>query len=357
MVKAMKLFPKYAEHGWTPYLWSVWLLWLPVTPFLGNESALNKAFGIIGILVGAPLAWWGYTLRGRRALWVVSAFTLLGLLYAPFNGGACAYFIFAACFIGELAEPRVAFRYLGALLAVIGLESWILRLSPYYWGFTLVASAVMGAALIHYAHQHRLAEKLRQSREEVEHLAKIAERERIARDLHDLLGHTLSVIVLKSELASRLATNDPARAAAEIQDVERISREALAQVRHAVRGYRSAGFDSELQQAVGTLQTAGIRVEMAIENPAMPAAQEGVVALALREAITNVVRHSRAKTCRVSLRQNGSYCELEVADDGRGGLFPEGSGLSGMRERVELLGGALERDGSHGTVLRVRVPV
>jgi len=357
MVKAMKLFPKYAEQGWTPYLWSAWLLWVPVYPFLTDTSLTIKTFGLLGILIGAPLSWWGYTLRGRQVLWVVGAFTALGLVYAPFNGGACSFFIFAGCFIGDVDEPPVGFRYLGALLAVIGLQSWLLSLSPYYWGFTLPATAVMSAAMIHWAQRHRLAEKLRQSREEVEHLAKIAERERIARDLHDLLGHTLSVIVLKSELASRLTETDAARAAAEIRDVERISREALAQVRAAVRGYRSAGFDSELQQAMGTLETAGIRVETAIERPPLPAAQEGVVALALREAVTNVVRHSRAKTCRVSLRQNGPYCELEVADDGRGGSLPEGSGLSGMRERVELLGGALERDGSHGTVLRVRVPV
>jgi two-component system sensor histidine kinase DesK len=353
----MKLLPKHPDLGWTPYLWSVWLLWLPLNPFLENGPAWNKALSLLLVAIGAPLSWWGYTLQGRRALWVVCAFTVLGLLYAPFNGGAMTLFVFAACFIGEIGEPPIAFRYLGALLAVIGLESWILHLSPYFWAFAIPISGVLGAGLVHWAQRRRLAQRLRRSREEVEHLAKIAERERIARDLHDLLGHTLSLIVLKSELASRLTETDPARAAAEIRDVERVSREALEQVRTAVRGYRSAGLDGELQQAMGALQTAGIRVETAIERTNLPAAQEGVVALALREAVTNVVRHSNATTCRVSLRQSGKYCELEVADDGCGGSLEEGSGLSGMRERVQLLGGAIETDGRRGTILRVRVPV
>jgi two-component system, NarL family, sensor histidine kinase DesK len=165
------------------------------------------------------------------------------------------------------------------------------------------------------------------------------------------------VIVLKSELASRLSATDPARAADEIRDVERIARDALTQVRAAVRGYRSAGIASELKSARETLETAGIQVETHIETPALSPAQEGVIALALREAVTNVVRHAHATFCRLTLRRNGPYCELEIQDNGRGGTDEEGSGLIGMRQRVETLGGALERDGSHGTLLRIRVPV
>ena len=353
----MRLIPKNPEIGWTPYIWTAWLLWIPVYPFLAGAPAWNKILSVAAVFLGAPIAWWGHSLRGKKILWVVGIFTVLGLAYTPFNWDAMTFFIFAACFTGEAGEPRVAFRYLGALLALIGLEAWLLQMSPYSWGFALPLCAIMGAGLIHQAQRRRLNDRLRRSQQEVEHLAKIAERERIARDLHDLLGHTLSLIVLKSELAARLSESDPARAAVEIRDVERVSREALEQVRSAVRGYRATSLEGELQQAVGALETAGIRVETSIDRAPLAAAQEGVVALALREAVTNVVRHSSATTCRVSLRRNGSFCELEVADDGKGGSLPEGNGLSGMRERVELLGGALERDGSRGTRLLVRVPV
>ncbi len=221
----------------------------------------------------------------------------------------------------------------------------------------LVLSALLGSVYIHYAQQARLNRKLTLAQEEVEHLAKVAERERIARDLHDLLGHTLSVIVLKSELASRLGEKDPQRAMAEIRDVERISRDALAQVRSAVRGYRPVGLTSELNRTRETLATAGVQVEAALETVPLTPAQESVLALAVREGATNIIRHAQARTCRLGLRSTGSVCELEIADDGRGGATLNGGGLSGMRQRLEALGGTLEIGGPPGTTLRVRLPL
>jgi two-component system sensor histidine kinase DesK len=251
----------------------------------------------------------------------------------------------------------VGFRYLGVLLAITGLESYLFHFPPDFWIPAMTFAGLIGSVSIHYAQRHRLTARLLAAHEQAEHLAKIAERERIARDLHDLLGHTLSVIVLKSELAAKLAEKDVTRAVSEIRDVERISRDALAQVRDAVRGYRSGSFESEVRQAREALEAAGVQVEASLQPPQLTPSQESVFALALREAVTNVVRHAQATVCRLSLRRDGPYCELEIADNGRGGSLVEGSGLSGMRERVEALGGILERDGSHGTLLRIRVPV
>jgi two-component system sensor histidine kinase DesK len=251
----------------------------------------------------------------------------------------------------------MAYRYLGGILAIAGAEAAILRLPPYSWIPTLVFSLLVGALVIQQCWKRRMTERLLLAQDEAQHMARVAERERIGRDLHDLLGHTLSVIVLKSELASKLAASDPERAAKEIREVEQISREALAEVRSAVQGYRSGGIDREVTEARRTLETAGIRMEAAIRTPRLSPAQEGVLAMALREAVTNVVRHAHATVCRLSLQQHGTWCELEVADNGRGGVAEEGNGLSGMRQRVEALGGVLERNGSAGTLLRIRVPV
>src|SRR6185369_10127907 len=172
---------------------------------------------------------------------------------------------YAACFLGQAKEPKIDFRYLAILLSILGLESWIFHFPPEYWASALIFSALMGSVTIHYTQRRRLTARLLEAREQSEQMAKIAERERIARDLHDLLGHTLSVIVLKSELASRLSESDPARAAQEIRDVERISRDALAQVRAAVRGYRSTGLENELRQAREALEAAGVQVETAVQ--------------------------------------------------------------------------------------------
>src|SRR5262249_23041091 len=157
---------------------------------------------------------------------------------------------------GQIGEPRVAFPSLAGVLAVVGLEVWLLHLPRDFWIPAVILGSLMGAVTIHHTQRRRLTHKLLRAREEVEHLAKMAERERIARDLHDLLGHTLSVIVLKSELASKLAAKQPERAIEEIRDVERISRGALAQVRAAVRGYRSGGLQDELRRAREALQAA-----------------------------------------------------------------------------------------------------
>jgi two-component system sensor histidine kinase DesK len=351
----MKLLPK--DQDWTGYVWLVYLVYFLLFPFLVGAQAWVQVATVAGTLAALPLYFLGYWLSGHRVLWVVGGFTLLGMLLAPFNPASATMFIFAATYLARMGEPSQAFPYLGGLLAIVALESWLLHLPPEFWIPTLVFSSLIGSVVIQWVHRRRLTNKLLAAQAESEHLAKVAERERIARDLHDLLGHTLSVIVLKSELASRLTATDPARAADEIRDVERISRDALAQVRAAVRGYRSAGFDSELKIAMQALEAAGIQVETAVEPPPLSPAQETVFAMALREAVTNVVRHAHATICRLTLRKVGHFCEMVIADNGLGGSLDEGSGLSGMRERVEALGGALECDGSHGTQLRIRVPV
>ena len=152
----------------------------------------------------------------------------------------------------------------------------------------------------------------------------IAERERIARDLHDLLGHTLSLITLKAELARKLVDRDPQRAKQEMQDVEHTSRAALADVREAISGYRGQGFAAELLRARQTLQTAGITVDCEASQVPLSPAQETVLALALREAVTNVVRHAQAQTCSVRLGRDEQLCTLEIADNGCGADTPGG---------------------------------
>jgi two-component system, NarL family, sensor histidine kinase DesK len=351
----MRLLPK--DQDWTPYAYLIYLPIFVAAPFLAPAPAWQREAVVAATLVFFPLYFWGYWLRGPRALMVVGAFALMGSVFAPINPGASVFFVYSASFLGKAFDTATAYRILAAMLALIALESWIFQFSPFFWIPALVFSALIGSVVIQQMRGKRLNQALAMAQDEVAHMAQIAERERIARDLHDILGHTLSVIVLKSELASRLSATDPARAADEIRDVERIARDALAQVRAAVRGYRSAGIASELKSARETLETAGIQVETQIDAPALSATQEGVIALALREAVTNVVRHAQATFCRLTLRRNGPYCELEIQDNGRGGTAEEGSGLIGMRQRVETLGGALERDGSHGTLLRIRVPV
>jgi two-component system sensor histidine kinase DesK len=162
---------------------------------------------------------------------------------------------------------------------------------------------------------------------------------------------------LKSELAGKLIDRDPERAGKEIREVEQISRQALTDVRDAIRGYRSQGLAAELAQAKSTLETAGLTVQCdAASTVKLPAVQESVLSLAVREAVTNVVRHARARTCRMRLEQENGSCCLEIQDDGLGSSNGEGNGLRGMRERVEMLGGTLLRETQAGTKLTITLP-
>jgi two-component system sensor histidine kinase DesK len=353
----MRLLPKNKDIGWTPY---AWLIYLASVPFYGYASGERSpafwALTIVGMVVLLGLYFRGYWLKGRKLLWIIAGITLLGIIYSPTNAGASVYFIYAAAFAAFTGELRLAMRILVVILLLIGAETWVFHLTPYFWVPGAVFSILVGAINIHYMQRHQDNKRLLMAQEEVEHLAKIAERERIARDLHDVLGHTLSVIVLKSELAAKLAEKDPVRAVQEIRDVERISRDALGQVRSTVRGYQSHGLLAEVEQARTALRAAGVQAQCDFDSPKLPAAQEGVLALALREAVTNVIRHAKATSCSLTLRQGNDSCQLQIKDDGCGDLAAEGAGLSGMRQRVESLGGKLVREVSSGTKLEITLP-
>jgi two-component system sensor histidine kinase DesK len=307
------------------------------------------------IAVFLPLYFVGYWWDQERRLYVVIvSIGLLGALCAPWNPGASTFFIYAGAFAGRLPGKREAVRTILALLAVLVVESWLFDLPPWFWGPAALFTPLIGGINLHYADYARDRERLR----ETEHrLAQLSERERIARDLHDLLGQSLSLITLKAELAGKLLHREPERAAAEMRELERISRQALREVRSAVAGYRSEGIDGELARARLALEGAGVQCELLVSPVALARAQETVLALALREAVTNVVRHAGATTCRVRLAPTGGGgVLLQVEDDGRGGVGPEGVGLSAMRERVEGLGGRVERHGEGGTRLLVTLP-
>ena len=201
-------------------------------------------------------------------------------------------------------------------------------------GPALLFTPVVGAASIFDSERSRANQRLLRADEEIERLATIAERERIARDLHDLLGHTLSVIVLKSELAARLVRSDPDRATAEVKDIEHIGREALGEVRAAVAGYRARGIGAELDGARMALEAAGVDVEVHADPTDLPPEQESALAMALREAVTNVVRHADARRATITITTVGTDVRLEVSDDGRGSAGLAGSGITGMRERI-----------------------
>mgnify|MGYP000845961106 CR=1 FL=1 len=353
-----------------------WLFYLGILVFqpLFDADATWVEWSVTALIALAFLPVYGWTERhacSRPYLWSgkpggalgLVIMLAMGVLLAPVNAGTSVFFVYAAAIGGQLRPRRLAVRALVATTALVPLAALLATvpfpfvLYPYLPA--LIFAPVVGVTNYLVREREDQNARLRMAQDEVERLATIAERERIARDLHDLLGHTLSTITLKSELAARLVARDPERAAREIADVERISRDALGQVREAVRGYRSSGLEGELANAKLALEAAGVEYDYYFERLDLSPAAESTLALALREGVTNVVRHAGASRCQVRLEARGHDVVLTVSDDGK--LPPDadfGNGLTGMRSRVEALGGAVSlRSTGRSTLLEVKVPL
>jgi two-component system, NarL family, sensor histidine kinase DesK len=358
-LKSWRTIVKDKDHGWSPLLWVVYLGFFFIDPVMSHASLRIWLIDLAGATVFLFLYFGLFALESPRVAIHIGGMVLLGMLFLPINGGACTFFIFASAMLPFcLSTQTAAFVGLAVVAMVGAIEGLLLHLNGWTLFYAAVFPMIIGAGNTVFAERNRMNRKLRKANEEIEHLAKVAERERIARDLHDVLGHTLSVITLKSELAGKLIEQDPVRAGKEIREVERVSRQALSEVRDAIRGYRSEGLVAELARAKSTLETAGVSVQCdAATSMKIPAMQESVLSLAVREGVTNVVRHAQARTCRLRIEQQNGTCRLEIADDGQGVSSTEGNGLRGMRERVEMLGGTLERTTNSGTTLTITLPL
>jgi two-component system sensor histidine kinase DesK len=347
------------DHGWGPLLWVLYLGFFFVQPIADKVGLKLWLLDGLGAAIFLVLYWGIFLLERPRVFVHVGGIVLLGVVFFPYNLGACTFFIFAAAMVPFMVDTQMrAIASLAAIATIAATEGFLLHVNGWEIFWAAGFPVFVGAGNIFFAERNRMNRKLRKANEEIENLAKVAERERIARDLHDVLGHTLSVITLKSELAGKLIDRDPQRAGKEIREVEQISRQALSDVRDAIRGYRSRGLAAELAQAKTTLETAGLTVQCdAATTVKLPAVQESVLSLAVREAVTNVVRHAQARTCRMRLEQENGSCRLEIHDDGCGSSNGEGNGLRGMRERVEMLGGTLNRSTDSGTTLTITLPL
>lgn len=315
---------------------------------------------LLSVAVFLPLYFVGYRASGPRLIACMLGIAALGYALLPFNPFANTYLIYAAgqaAFVNRELWQRSA--WLALMLAVFLAEIVLVRYPLFVFALTLVIAVGVFFGTYFFIENSRKRAELKLSHDEVRRLAALAERERIGRDLHDLLGHTLSMVALKSELAGKLLERDPLAARREIDEVGRVARDALSQVRRAVSGIRAAGLAAELASARLLLEFDGVdfRYERA-DVPLTPELETGF-ALTLREAVTNIQRHARASHAKATLAADGGEAVLLVVDDGRGGNVVPGNGLLGMRERIESLGGRLrvEAGVGRGTRIEARLPL
>jgi two-component system, NarL family, sensor histidine kinase DesK len=356
----IRLLPSNKDVGWTPYAWLIFLSAFFVQPLVGHSSVGWWLAYFGGALVFLMTYFRAHWVGGRQLIAMAFVQLALGVGFSAVNTGAYIFFTYSASTISRLERTRIAIASIIMITGLGLLVAFAVKAPLYFWIGHGVFTPLIGMVNLHFSQVSRSNATLRAAHEEIEHLAAVAERERIARDLHDILGHTLSLIILKAELASKLADRDPARAATEIRDVEQVSRAALSEVRHAIRGYRPT-LAEELGRARTLLDTARITatVDTAIDSAELHTRDgvEETMALALREAVTNVVRHSGATRVDIRARRENGSAMLEITDDGRGTAGAEGAGLRGMRARVESVDGQLTFASQGGTSVRVSIPL
>jgi two-component system sensor histidine kinase DesK len=327
--------------------------------------------GVEGVALGVAVAaysgiygWYclhGHRIRDTRVpLATAALLTLLALALDHLSGEvANNYFLIPMLVVGFGLRPRYALVALGLVGAITTLDGILLARMPTPQ-LVLQAVLVVPAVALFGGSAMGLrttVAELRSARIEIAQHATERERTRIARDLHDLLGHSLSLITLKGELATRLLP-EGVRGADEVRDMVGLSREALQLVRQAVSGYRQPTLATELSAARVALQAAGVEFDVEQSVGALDRDTEAVLGWVIREATTNVTRHSGAKRCQISLTRGDRQLEIEIQNDGwRIPQTPAGNGLRGLEERLAVLGGKLEASALPGAGFRLRATI
>jgi two-component system, NarL family, sensor histidine kinase DesK len=282
--------------------------------------------------------------EGSRRFWVMYA-VLFALFVAelPFAHAAafimCVYItMITVSRLGGRSVPIVIALSLAALLVPVAIPSWHVSLSDAFDDVTPIAIPVIAITSFAVARVHEGNRALAAAQVELARLAAENERSRIARDLHDLLGHSLTAITVKAGLARRLGESDPARALQEVGEIEALARRSLADVRAAVSNYHDVTLVGELATGRELLRAAGITADLPRAVDVIEPTHQELFGWVVREGLTNIVRHARASSCTVRL----SPSAVEIVDDGVGSASRPGNGLSGLRERVTAAGGIVD---------------
>jgi two-component system sensor histidine kinase DesK len=365
--------------GW----WFLAYLLIYPLPWLSRPpSTVDIVASALGVAAFLPLYLAGFGRSDARALRCGAGVVAIGLALQPFGGIWGVFIVYACGLLGGLLPKKRAYTALAVVAVTVATMVLWRGLPLWDWLPTLFFSAMTAMVSMVSAAYTAQSEALAASRDEARRLAVVAERERIARDLHDLLGHTLTAVAVKADLAGRLLDADPARAKAEIEDIRRTARSALADVRAAVTGMRSTRLAHELATARRALDSAGIAFSVQGVPPALPEPVETALAFVLLEGVTNVVRHARARQCRVDFGLADGAVTLLVRDSPQAAealALPasapavafapsatsataarpaEGHGIAGMRQRLAEVGGTLALQfGPEGGALLARVPL
>jgi len=351
------------HNPWIDAVHLLWSIWIFFGPLMDDKGFTLK--WLATTVVTYPIFMLFYALciiRPQRSVlryaWCIA---LLGYITLAFDGSTGGCYAIYACVMLRAGVCGWR-RYLLNVVAMCALFALVASLNRMPWqviAYLIVMVAVITTVVNVGINASKKNAALKLSQDEVRRLAATAERERIGRDLHDLLGHTLSLITLKLELSRKLFDRDPDTARRELEEAESVARHALAEVRAAVTGIRATDLAAELASARLLLESSAVHLDYGRLPSSLPVDVERGLALVIREAVTNIHRHAGATEANVRFDFTAEKLDMQICDNGRGGQSAEGNGISGMRERIKALGGTFSIDSppKRGTRLNISVPL
>jgi two-component system sensor histidine kinase DesK len=353
------LLPQGEDIGYSVYSNLLFLSLLFGNLYFRPVNGIELAIVVAGLITFLVLYFRAFSVQQHELALYIAAICLIGVGLSEVTFGANIFFVYAAAFCGEFYNKRKAFLSLILVLVFTAFYAVITDKSSYFWIPAIFMSITLGLLNIHHSEVLKKNKALKQSQQETKQLAKIAERERISRDLHDLLGHSLSVITLKSELAGKMIDKGISldKIKAEIKAVEQLSQKTLAQVRDAVKGYNVATINGEILQVKVATEAANIELIASIEVESLPLNVESELALIIREAITNVIRHAETEKVWIVLKNVTTHLILTISDQGQITTNKEQSGMQNMRTRIAHLGGKMEVENTPNTQLTFTLPI
>ncbi|MCY7814798.1 sensor histidine kinase [Bacillus haynesii] len=368
MEKNFSMFPK--RYGFFPYIFLIYLL-LPISYLTNQTSGIKQLIGFGLVLLFLVTYRQLFFISPQKKLftyWLAIQLSII-LIYTVFYDINLVFLgFFSANFIGYYREKKIFRRGLASLVVVL-VAPFIYHLLKdpsllnrlFYFLPFLVIMLISPYGIRSMNRRMELEQELDEANQQIKELVKREERVRIARDLHDTLGHTLSLLTLKSQLVQRTIASDPERARKEAREMETTSRAALKQVRELVSDMKTATIAEELIHIQQILRAADITFEYmgGSDFSYISPVTQNIVSMCIREAATNIVKHSRATHCTISISQTDDKISITIKDDGMGmdQQTPFGNGLRGMKERLALIDGALDVSTHNGTVLNITVPI
>ncbi|WP_282559207.1 sensor histidine kinase [Paenibacillus sedimenti] len=356
------------KTGLSPYVWVVFYI-LPFYFIFRSSSMYEIVIGISMIVVFFICYVLSFVSKG----WLVYFWTSMQIVISVAMSllfGYVYFSLFLAFFIGNI-QNRIGFFTLYAIHLIstfVAINVGFATKNPVFISqlpfvfVSLIAVILLPVNTYNKNKREQLQGQLEDANKRISELIKLEERQRIARDLHDTLGQKLSLIGIKSDLAGKLMTKNPIRAQAEINDVRQTARSALKEVREMVTKMRGARVEDEVFRVKQILKAAQIDFNLEgdpkLANTSLM--NENVVSMCLKEAVTNIVKHSSASSCSVTIEPSPSDLVVSVRDNGIGiadsSSFCTGNGLRGMKERLEFVNGSLEIVSDQGTMVVIKVP-